>query len=261
MKHWLLWLPPGIALALAGLLWAADANVALFRLVNGMSTVTGKAPWPFVTILGDTAVAIALLTPLALRRPSLAWAIALGAVAATLMVHGCKPFFEVPRPPAVLDAASFTVIGPAYRSNAFPSGHTTTAFLAAGLLCLHHRSRTVWLAALPIATLAGLSRAVVGVHWPMDILVGAAGGWSCAVLGTRLAARWPWGRRAPVHAVLVTIGLGCAIALLAGLKTGYPTAIPLQRGIASLVILDAIVMLLGAMGRSVEAGRPASGNG
>lgn len=254
MKRRLIWLPPVLALVLAALLWVAEANVTLFRLVNGISAATGPVPWPFVTILGDTAVAIALLTPLALRRPDLAWAIALGAVTATLMVHGFKPFFEVPRPPAVLDAASFTVIGPAHRSNAFPSGHTTTAFLAAGLLCLHHRSRLVWLAAPSIATLAGLSRAVVGVHWPMDILVGAAGGWLCAVVGTTLAARWPWGRRTPVHAILVTVGLGCALALLAGLNTGYPTAMPLQRGIAAAVILDAIVRLLGGMGRRIGAG-------
>ena len=249
MKRTRLWLLPVVALGLAGLLWAGDANVTLFRLINGISARTGAAPWPLLTILGDTAVAIALLTPLALRRPDLAWAIALGAIPATLMVHGFKPFFEVPRPPAVLDATSFTVIGPAHRSNAFPSGHTTTAFLAAGLLCLHHRGRAIWLTALPLAVLAGLSRAVVGVHWPLDILIGAAGGWVSAVLGTTLAARWTWGRRPAVHAALVTIGLGCAVALLAGLKTGYPTAMPLQRAIGSAVILFSVVLLLGGLGR------------
>ncbi len=252
MKNTRLWLPPGIALVLAGLLWAADANVTLFRLINGVSAVTGTAPWPLLTILGDTAVAIALLTPLALRRPDLAWAIALGAIPATLMVHGFKPFFEVPRPPAVLDATSFTVIGPAHRSNAFPSGHTTTAFLAAGLLCLHYRGRMVWLSALALAALAGLSRAVVGVHWPVDILVGSAGGWISAVIGTSLAVRCSWGRRPGVHAVLVAVGLGCAVALLAGLKTGYLTAMPLQRAIGAAVILDTLVVLLGRVERAIR---------
>ena len=255
MTHARLWLTPAGALLLAGMLWAGDANVAMFRLINGLSTTTGPAPWPWFTILGDTAVAIALLTPLALRRPDLAWAIALGAIPATLMVHGFKPFFEVPRPPAVLDATSFTVIGPAHRSNAFPSGHTTTAFLAAGLLCLHYRSRMVLLSALALAALAGLSRAVVGVHWPIDILVGAAGGWVCAVVGTRLAARWAWGRGPGVHAVLVAVGLGCAIALLAGLKTGYPTAMPLQRAIGSVVILASLVVLLGRLERQTGDSR------
>jgi hypothetical protein len=68
VKHPLIWLPPVLALVLAALLWAIGANVTLFRLVNGISAATGTVPWPFVTILGDTAVAIALLN--AYRNPA-----------------------------------------------------------------------------------------------------------------------------------------------------------------------------------------------
>lgn len=63
----------------------------------------------------------------------------------------------------------------------FPSGHTSSAFLAAGLLSSHEP----WLApALFVwASLVALSRVVLGVHFPSDVLAGAALG-----LGSALAS-------------------------------------------------------------------------
>jgi undecaprenyl-diphosphatase len=68
---------------------------------------------------------------------------------------------------------------------AFPSGHTTAATLAAGLLAwavsrhlTDRRGRfAVWVLAVGYAGLVGWSRVWLGVHWPLDVL----GGW---VLGS-----------------------------------------------------------------------------
>jgi membrane-associated phospholipid phosphatase len=157
------------------------------------------------------------------------WALAVSALLGTLFVHGLKPVLSLPRPPAVLAADAITVIGPAYRGNSFPSGHTTTIFLAAGLVWLHVRSLPIRAAAVAIAIVVGLSRAVVGVHWPMDIAAGAAGGWTCAILGTALAHRWAvTGRRRITQALLQVLGAVCGLLLLVGSGTGYPEAIALQ---------------------------------
>ncbi|MFJ9561224.1 phosphatase PAP2 family protein [Streptomyces fuscichromogenes] len=78
----------------------------------------------------------------------------------------------------------------------FPSGHTTTAALAAGLVLLAiwtraPRGRTPWCAAVACWGLAvGATRVFLGVHWCTDVI----GGWLFAIgwLGICVcaAARW-----------------------------------------------------------------------
>jgi membrane-associated phospholipid phosphatase len=217
------WAIPLIACVAAAALVATDSNVTTFLALNAWSTATGPAPWPYVTVLGDTAVAIVLFLPFAWRRPDLLWALVVAAVLSTLFVHGLKPWIEAPRPPAVLAAESLTVIGPAWRAQSFPSGHTTTAFTAAALVWMHVRHPAVRSAVLALALAAGLSRAVVGVHWPLDIAAGAFGGWCAGAAGTAIARRWPVGTGPRAHAAIALTGAAVAVALLVGLKTGYPT--------------------------------------
>jgi membrane-associated phospholipid phosphatase len=230
------WAVPAAAAALALLLALTGTNRTVFAALNTWSHATGPLPWAFITVLGDTAVALALFTPFVLRRPDIVWALALSALLAAALVHGIKPLADLPRPPAVLAADALTVIGPAHRAHTFPSGHTATIFVAAALLWLHFRSPWLRAAALTAAALVGLSRAVVGVHWPVDIAAGAACGWGCAVLGTALARRFPVGSRAAVQWPLALVGGGCAVALLAGLKTGYPQAAPLQYAVGAAAL-------------------------
>lgn len=223
------WWVPVIGILVLTVLAATGSNLAAFQFLNHWSQITGPAPWPYITILGDTAVAIALFLPLAMRRSEVLWALAISALVATLFVHGLKPLLNLPRPPAVLAADAITVIGPAYRGNSFPSGHTTTIFLAAGLVWLHFRSMPIRTAAVTVALIVGLSRAVVGVHWPLDIAAGAAGGWTSAILGTALAHRWAaTGRSAITQTVLQVLGAACGLLLLVGGGTGYPQAVALQ---------------------------------
>lgn len=71
----------------------------------------------------------------------------------------------------------------------FPSGHTSAAFAAAcaWLPCLPRR----WMkwGALALAVLMGLSRLYMGIHYPSDVLAGAAIGALCA-WAAHLLYRW-----------------------------------------------------------------------
>ncbi|MGB2336021.1 MAG: phosphatase PAP2 family protein, partial [Alcanivorax sp.] len=55
------------------------------------------------------------------------------------------------------------------------------AFVMATLLCVFYPP--VMALALGLAVMVGLSRVLLGVHYPSDILAGATLGFSCAMIG------------------------------------------------------------------------------
>jgi undecaprenyl-diphosphatase len=79
------------------------------------------------------------------------------------------------------------------QSLAFPSGHAAnsmTAFVAIALFCAPKPERKVALvAAIGASLLVGLSRPLLGVHWPSDVLGGWIFGLLWAVGGWRIADR------------------------------------------------------------------------
>ncbi len=245
------WLVPLVALVAFVLVAASGRNLPLFLLLNALGPATSDGLWANITVLGDTAVALALCLPLWRRRPDLLWALVLGGLLATAWVHGLKPWLDIARPPAVLGDAVH-IIGPIHLNRAFPSGHATTAAFVAGLIALGLASRVAFGAALLVALAAAASRSVVGVHWPLDVLGGIFGGWLAAVAGLALAQHFPApARSAWLQGLLGSILAGCAVALLAGHDGGYRQAGWLLRAIA--------VAVLAAAGAAMWRGR-ATGN-
>jgi len=187
----LVWAVPALSLIGFCVVWLNGLNQELFLVINGGLNGSGysaftETVWANLTILGDTLVAIALLSPFARKRPDIVWALLIAAVFATLWVHGIKPLAEQLRPAAILSNDVIHIIGVTLHKGSFPSGHTTTAFTLAGIICLLRAHPAVMVTALILATLAGVSRAVVGAHWPMDIFAGAFGGWLAAIIGVTL---------------------------------------------------------------------------
>ena len=232
-----IWLLPFVA-ALGFLsIYFTDSNRAVFAVLNQLGPLTGDWLWANLTVLGDTLVALAMCLLFWRRRPDLLWAVLFAALLATLWARGFKPLLEVPRPPAVLEGLH--VIGPAYRANSFPSGHATTAFTLAGILVLAYGWRSWASGAAALAALVAISRAAVGVHWPLDILAGAFGGWLAAAAGLWIANRTlAFGTRLWVQWTLGVLLVGCAAVLVIGHpRNDYPQADLLIRaiGLACLV--------------------------
>jgi membrane-associated phospholipid phosphatase len=235
-QAWGYWLVPALAAGGFVLVFLTGSNRSLFLALNHLGPATSDLFWANITLVGDATVAFALCLVLWRRRPELLWAAALVALFGTAWVHGLKPLFDVARPPAVLGDAVH-VIGRAYKAHSFPSGHATTAFAIGGLFFLGARSIALRGAILVVVLVASASRSVVGVHWPLDILAGAFGGWLSAVLGLALAEKTRrWGTRPAVQWVLALLVGACAVALVLGHPDDYPDALLFERmiGVACL---------------------------
>lgn len=124
--------------------------------------------------------ALLVVVLVARRRWRLAMFAAITLGGGLLLNKGLKLLFERPRPviecPEAVVPASFS----------FPSGHAmATATLATVLTVLAWRSRWRWpvvLAAWGFALSVAASRVLLGVHFPSDVVAGAAVGiaWACA---------------------------------------------------------------------------------
>jgi len=248
LGHPAVWALPVLLLAATAWLVASGGNVPVFRALNSDKY---QAFWSAVTFLGDTAAVLALALLAARRLPRLLWAIVPAAIIATAWVHGWKQTYDERRPLATLERSEVKVIGPELRYGSFPSGHATTAFTAAAVCILGLRLGMAWsLALVAIAALVGLSRIVVGAHWPLDVLAGAFGGWIAAALGVVCAERWRFGPRLEVLATLIF--LAAAVLLLSGHNGRYPDAGWLARLIGFCAIAGFALTFVFRRGDSME---------
>ncbi len=216
------WGVPLFALFGMAILLATGSNVALFESLNRLMAQAGDTWWSYVTVLGDTALALMFILPLLGRRPDWAWQFVLAALFATLWSHGMKALFSSLRPPAVLHEGSFHLIGPMFEHNSFPSGHTTTIFVLAGLFCVQRLDARFKFALLALAVLVGLSRIACGVHWPLDVLGGMFGGWLSAVAGVELGRRWQAGLNVWFQRVLAVLFTLLALWVMFRYDNGFP---------------------------------------
>ena len=98
-----------------------------------------------------------------------------------------KPLVARERPWLVIE--HFVNLVPEHDPNSFPSGHTNAAFAFAIAVCLSAPRRWMKITAVCMAAVMGLSRLYVGVHFPSDVLAGAAIGSLCGLAGAWVVKR------------------------------------------------------------------------
>jgi len=232
------WLPPVAALAALGLILASGSNHALFLMLNRAGSVLGDQAWLLLTMFGDGAIALVLVLPIIRRAPNCFWAALAAALFAGLWTQVTKQFIDVPRPLAVFGAGEFFHAGPAYRQVSFPSGHAAAACAMAGVVIMGLARRTlVRVLLLLVAILISLSRIMIGMHWPVDILWGMVGGWVGAWAGLALHGRCGWGTSNAGGIAAGLLLLGMAASLLVSRHIGIPAVMPLQRVVAGACLL------------------------
>lgn len=143
-----------------------------------------------VTHLGDAgALWVLLAAGLLLRKKTrrlgaaCASALAMGALATNVLL---KNLVHRVRPYVALENLNILVSEPSDFS--FPSGHATASFAAAWVL-FRLAPKKAGVPALLLAVLITLSRLYVGVHYPTDVLVGAAIGVITGEISVRLIRR------------------------------------------------------------------------
>ena len=131
--------------------------------------------------LGLVWIVLAAVLGLVWRRYALVVFTVLAVAVADWSSYGVKAIFDVERPSMRYAEPKPLVHAPIDAS--FPSGHAATSFAAATMLSF---ARPRWAPAFYLLALAiGFSRVYVGVHYPLDIVGGAALGVAVAI-----ALRW-----------------------------------------------------------------------
>lgn len=123
-------------------------------------------------------------------RPLLAMAAAV-AIADTVAYRGIKSVVHRPRPFQNQETQAWLrKIGQAHGPS-FPSNHAANCFAGAFVLATYFRRRAFLI--FTVATLVAVSRTMLGVHYPSDVLVGSALGLLIGwLLMTYGFSRWQW---------------------------------------------------------------------
>lgn len=143
----------------------------------------------FISALGDGGffwIILGVLFLLAGRKEKLwqkrglflLFSLAANAVVCNLIL---KPWVNRIRP---YDLLGYAILIPPVGDPSFPSGHTSASFAAAAAICAMNKKWGV--IAYVFAALMGFSRLYLGVHFPLDVLAGAAIGVGMAKLVQRV---------------------------------------------------------------------------
>lgn len=208
-----------------------------FLELNAMSQYLPSVLLENVTVFGDSAVLMGLVLIFAPKHARFHWTVILASVIGGIAINVLKDYFAMPRPPAVLDAGSFILIGKDYHARSFPSGHSFTAFLMA-TVCFLYCQKSAWRwVFMGLAALTAISRVWVGVHWPADILIGGMLGILVGIACMWLANKWHLGLHSLAHVFSLTIiFLASQIVFFAG--NDYHGALPMMYTVATLAVVQ-----------------------
>ena len=92
-------------------------------------------------------------------------------------------------------------------SYSFPSGHSQTiSVLSFSFACFYNKKK-LWICATVITLLVMLSRMYLGVHWPLDVLVGGLLGLLSAVVCYQIFKRCSHDKRIVVYFIIAALSL------------------------------------------------------
>ncbi|WP_299495873.1 phosphatase PAP2 family protein [uncultured Shewanella sp.] len=161
-----------------------EVNVYGFHFFNHLALIFPHWFSAQLTDLGSGVGVVGLSLCFLIFRPELICRMLIAGIICGLLVTVSKHYFDVLRPAAIL--SSLNIIGNIHFKFSFPSGHTAAAFVFAGSVYLACRHRGVKAGLLIMAGFVGISRIIVGAHWPTDVAMGAIIGLGSAYLAAHI---------------------------------------------------------------------------
>lgn len=134
-----------------------------------------------ITHLGGATATILSVVILSLINNPIIRPVAIASAASLIFSHIIVSIIKkgIPRLRPYIVLPNANVVDNPFKDHSFPSGHTTAIFSVTTPFMLILPFTTVIL--LPLAILVGLSRIVLGLHYPSDVIAGALLGTSSAL--------------------------------------------------------------------------------
>jgi membrane-associated phospholipid phosphatase len=182
------------AILSVSLLWARgqelDNSIFLFFNLRGRRPRWLDIAMFILTQVGSGILAVALATFLFFTgQRSLALEIVLGTITMGLLTESVKILISRARP--FMLHANTRIIGWREPGHSFPSGHTAQAFFFMTVAINQFGWSTPTAVALyTVATLVGLTRMYVGMHFPRDVIGGAILGISWGLVFALISPFW-----------------------------------------------------------------------
>lgn len=179
-----------VGLLVASLLFICTfTKSAGFLLLNTYHCRFLDVLFKILTNLGDGVLSILLIITLfILKKRKKASTLLIAYASSSLLAQLTKRIFDLPRPRLMLEQqninyANFVPGVILHDHHSFPSGHTASAFALATVLVLVFKKYKISIPCILMAFLIGYSRIYLAQHFLLDVLVGAALGVICSLLG------------------------------------------------------------------------------
>jgi len=231
LKPSLFLIPLCLLLTIVILLYSQDAlSVSAYVAIQKsyfLQINAGLSQFPTViynlTQFGDALIFLSLLSLLLSYAPKLWEALLSASLVSAIFSNVLKNLFAIPRPAAMFDPASFTIIGKTLSGhNSLPSGHSITVFTILTVLLFSYMPaklprKILWTVFIILTgLLLVFTRVGVGAHYPLDVLTGSIIGYLSGLAGLFICRKyklWQWINDKKYYPIFMLLFLVCFIVI------------------------------------------------